>query len=285
MVTSGTRLVVIADDFGSSSSVNHAVADAYENGIVTGASLMPAGAAFDEAVRIAHSTGLSVGLHVTLCDGKPVLPPHRVPDLVDAGGMFEKSPVRAWMSFSRSSALAQAEHEIKAQFDLLENAGIHPTHVDGHHHLHMHPAIFSIVCRKASRRGVRWVRVPREPFSMVLAGGRGALPLIEWTVFRTLAGFHIRTARRYGLNTADRVYGLARTGGLDEDLLLEMLNARGEVMEIFAHPDTATPAGRRELDALIATSVRAKIASLGIVLTGYRDLKGTGTSTGTKAAA
>ncbi|HYA85902.1 MAG TPA: ChbG/HpnK family deacetylase, partial [Nitrospirota bacterium] len=56
--------VVVADDFGSSSSVNHAVAEAHDRGLLTAASLMAGGSAFEEAVEIAQNRkGLSVGLH------------------------------------------------------------------------------------------------------------------------------------------------------------------------------------------------------------------------------
>ena len=46
------RLIVNADDFGASSEINAAVLRAHREGILTSASLMVGGAAFDEAVAI-----------------------------------------------------------------------------------------------------------------------------------------------------------------------------------------------------------------------------------------
>ena len=49
----GARLIVHADDFGLSEAVNRAVIAAHENGIVTAASLMAGGDAFEHAVALA----------------------------------------------------------------------------------------------------------------------------------------------------------------------------------------------------------------------------------------
>src|SRR5262245_54840774 len=61
------QLIVNADDFGQSAGVNEGVLRAYDEGIVTSASLMvrwPAAAPAAVAARI--RPGLSVGLHIDL---------------------------------------------------------------------------------------------------------------------------------------------------------------------------------------------------------------------------
>lgn len=270
-------LVTVADDLGRSSSVNQAITEAHDRGIVTAASLMAGGEAFQEAIQIAlERNRLSVGLHVTLCDGRSVLPPSRIPDLVGPDGHFEKSPLVAGLRFSKPNILSQIEAEIEAQFDRLEEAGIIPTHVDGHHHLHMHPVIFEVICRQASRRGIGWIRLPKESFSVVLSfcfPFYAITPFVEWAVFGLLGVYNIRKARKYGLRVACHVYGLSRTGSIDEKYLLDILKrANGSLNEIFVHPDIATECGRQELDALTSTKVRNQLASLGISLVGYREL-------------
>ncbi len=286
MTASGPRprVVVVADDFGSSSSVNRAIAEAHDRGILTSASLMAGGEAFDEAVEIAGKrTGLSVGLHLTLCDGKAVLPGSEIPGLADAGGRFEKSPVRAWLKYRGPALREQLDREIAAQVDRLEEAGIRPTHVDGHHHLHMHPAVFGLLCRRAARRGARWIRIPREPLSIpfrFFTPGRGIMPFLELAVFRILGNAHEKIAGEYGLNAAETVYGLARTGRCDERYLTHILSRMRGVAEIFTHPDAATAAGQRELEALISPSVRTALAECGAVLEGYGGLCGEGETPG-----
>src|SRR5574340_455104 len=155
--SAGKYLVAVADDFGASPSINRAVAEAFDNGILTAASLMAGGSAFDGAVGIARERKtLSVGLHLTLCDGRAVLQHGDIPDITDINGNFEKNPARAWIRYRGADILKQIDAEVSAQFDRLEKSGIHPTHVDAHHHLHMHPGIFRMLCAHAAKRGVRW---------------------------------------------------------------------------------------------------------------------------------
>ena len=274
-------VAVVADDFGRSPSVNQAVAVACDRGFLTAASIVAGGDAFEEAVSIAaRHPKLSVGLHITLSDGNPVLPPSDVPDLLDSDGRFDKNPMRAGIAYwaSRKGLSAQLEAEVKAQFDKLERAGIRPTHADCHHHLHMHPVIFPIIAREAARRGAGWVRVPREPLSVAL--GFRAVPsnrkvLLTWLVFRLLAGGALSTARSYGLRVADHVYGLSGTGRINESYLLALLpHMTDGVSEIYLHPDLASPQGREETKAAASRSVRDRMKALGLQLVGFGDLRG-----------
>ncbi len=271
-------LVTVADDLGRSTSVNLAIAEARRSGILTSASMMAGGEAFEEAVEIARDLRLCVGVHVTLCDGRAVLPNSAIPDLVDRTGQMEQSPVSAWMKFMRSGILSQAEAEVDAQFDRIEKAGIHATFVNGHHHLHMHPAVFDVVCRQASRRGISWVRLPAEPLGVVLglrSPSRGLMPFIEWAVFGMLSIYNLRTARKYGMRATSRVYGLSRTEDVDEEYLLKILGLIDSPMsEFFAHPDASTSAGKRELEALTSSVVKNRLYSFGITLTGYEEVSG-----------
>src|SRR5262249_8258654 len=108
------KLVVVADDLGRSREVNRAVALAHDQGILGSASLMAGGEAFDDAVDLALARpGLSIGLHVTFCDGRAVLPPARIPDLVRPDGRFRTGPAGAGLAyhFRRRRAGAQIEAE------------------------------------------------------------------------------------------------------------------------------------------------------------------------------
>ena len=74
------RLIVNADDFGRSRSINRAVLRAHRDGILTTASLMVNEPGFTEAVEMAKDNPrLGVGLHLTLLCGHSALPPERIP--------------------------------------------------------------------------------------------------------------------------------------------------------------------------------------------------------------
>src|SRR5271170_6655410 len=88
------RLIVNADDFGLSHSVNQAVIRAHRDGILTTASLMVNEPGFDEAVKLAkENPKLGVGLHLTLLQGRSALPPEKIPALVNAKSEFGNNPV------------------------------------------------------------------------------------------------------------------------------------------------------------------------------------------------
>src|ERR1700683_5191371 len=81
------RLIVNADDFGYTAGVNRAIVEAHTRGIVTSATLMANGLAFSEAARIASEMPrLSVGCHVVLIEGAPLLSPNQIPSLSSATG-------------------------------------------------------------------------------------------------------------------------------------------------------------------------------------------------------
>jgi len=74
------RLIVNADDFGFTSGVNRAIVEAHTQGVVTSSTLMANGDAFAEAVQLAATVPqLSVGCHVVLIDGQPVLEAEKLP--------------------------------------------------------------------------------------------------------------------------------------------------------------------------------------------------------------
>ncbi len=274
-------LVVGADDLGRSPSVNRAVAIACDWGVLTAASIVAGGDAFAEAVDLTgRYAKLSVGLHVMLSDGRPVLSPADIPGLVDKTGCFEKSPMRAGLTYwrLRKHLAGQIEAEVKAQFDKVEKAGIHLTHVDCHHHLHMHPLLFDIIAGEAARRGVAWIRIPREPLSLVL--GLHA-PLLDVKAFSTrlvfglLAGRNLQVAHRHGLRTVNNVYGLSGTGRIDEKYLLALLPyVKGAASEIYLHPDLGSSQGREEMKGVTSKLVRDRLKALGLQLVGFRELSG-----------
>ncbi|HSH94952.1 MAG TPA: ChbG/HpnK family deacetylase, partial [Roseimicrobium sp.] len=122
----GRRLVVNADDFGRSHSINEAVVRAHKEGILTTASLMVNGEAFVEAVELARQNPtLGVGLHLSLVCGRSSLKPTEIPGLVDEKYRFTDDPVAAGMRYFFVPSLRhQLRHEIHAQFQKFKLTGL-----------------------------------------------------------------------------------------------------------------------------------------------------------------
>jgi predicted glycoside hydrolase/deacetylase ChbG (UPF0249 family) len=159
---SSRRLIVNADDFGLSRGVNSGIIEAAETGVVTSASMIVNMPGFDDGVARARShPSLSLGLHVNLTTGKPLT---TAPSLTrgKTGEFYPLALLLARVSFGRvdSSEVAQ---ECAAQIDRMVDAGIPPTHLDSHRHVHAHPALWPAVLETASSRGISSVRVPTEP--------------------------------------------------------------------------------------------------------------------------
>jgi chitin disaccharide deacetylase len=127
-------LIVNADDFGRSASVNRGVIEAHERGIVTSASLMVRWAAAEEAAAYARtSSGLSLGLHV------------------DVGEWAYRE--NGWVQLY--GAEADVEAEVAQQLARFRDlAGRDPTHLDSHQHVHREEPLRSIMLRLAGELGV-----------------------------------------------------------------------------------------------------------------------------------
>jgi hopanoid biosynthesis associated protein HpnK len=273
------QLVVTADDFGLAPEVNDAVEIAHRRGILTAASLMVAGPAAQDAVTRARKLPqLRVGLHVVLVEGLPVRPPERVPALVDAKGFFRTDMARLGLDIAlRREVRRQLRAEIEAQFDAFRATGLALDHVNAHKHFHLHPVIAAEIIAVGARHGIRGLRVPREPGSVLSAIEPRAARAPAW-VTAPWAALLDRRARRAGLKTPDAVFGLAWSGAMTTARLLGLLRQLPDGRsEIYLHPATTNDfAGRapgyryaEELAALIAPDVVA--AARELRLGGYAD--------------
>jgi len=279
-VTAPIRLIVNADDFGLSESVNAAVMEAYDRGILTSCSLMVGEAAAAVAVRAARERpDLAVGLHVTTLCGHAVLPSAAVPRLVDASGRLPGHPIRIGLRYALDRAVqAQLERELRAQFERFREFGLPMSHVDGHLHLHLHPFIFDRVVALAEEFGCRRIRLPREEWWAFWRAERfralSQVPLAA--VFALLNRRARRRLRCRGFLWAGSVHGFFRTDRMDESALLSLLKQlRPGDHEVYSHPDAGGrgPAGKRELAALTSPAVRRVLEERGIRRITYRDLE------------
>jgi predicted glycoside hydrolase/deacetylase ChbG (UPF0249 family) len=146
------RLVVTADDFGLSPGVVEGIAEAHEIGIVTSTSLMvnapAAERAFEEARRL---PSLAIGLHFVLTFGRPLGPLGPLSRLLDQAGAFRKKESGA----HEPARPDEVREELRAQLQAFEKGvGRPPTHIDGHHHVHLHPGILRVAIEEAGRLGI-----------------------------------------------------------------------------------------------------------------------------------
>src|SRR5437660_1320897 len=79
------RLITInADDLGLHEAVNEGIIRAHQDGVVTSASIIACGRAFDDAlIRCKSCPELDLGVHLTLVGERPLAPIEKVVSLVD----------------------------------------------------------------------------------------------------------------------------------------------------------------------------------------------------------
>jgi hopanoid biosynthesis associated protein HpnK len=269
------RLIVNADDFGLSHSVNEAVIRAHREGILTTASLMVNEPGFDEAVKLAkENSRLGVGLHLTLLMGHSALPPEKIPGLVNSSGEFSNRPVSVGMSyFFKRNLRAQLRAEIHAQFEKFHATGLTLDHVNGHLHLHLHPVVFKILMADADKLRIRHLRLTRDCLarSRRMAGGRWFYRTSHAAIYDWLSSRAREPLRQRGIKHAQITFGLLQDSRVDEEYILKLLPELppGD-SELYSHP--SLDKFKHEFDALVSPRVRELVNKLGIELIRYQDL-------------
>jgi hopanoid biosynthesis associated protein HpnK len=284
------RLIINADDFGFTSGVNRAIREAHINGVVTSSTLMANGTAFPEAARLAPQLPkLSIGCHIVLIDGEPVLPSAQLPSLSESNRFRDGLKSFAFRAVTGRMKPDEITAEASAQIRKIQSAGITVSHVDTHKHTHVFPQILRPILRAAAACEVRAIRNPfgpRRPFrsSELLARPNLWTRYAEVRVLRTFSNKFRDSVAREGFATPDGTLGIEVTGALDETLFRAIATTIPDgTWEFVCHPgyndaDLASARTRlrqsreTELHVLTLPSARSLLASEGIELISYRDL-------------
>jgi predicted glycoside hydrolase/deacetylase ChbG (UPF0249 family) len=237
------RLILNADDFGLTPGINRAIAELHSAGVLTSATLMANGPAFDDAVAVARThPSLGVGCHIVLTDGVPVSDPSRIPTLLGPDG---KSFRPSLTTFIRDLLLGRIHpddvaREARAQIHKLQHVGIPITHIDTHKHTHLFPSITRSLLHVADAANIRAIRNPFEPhWSAALNHGtplrRLGLKLLSplRTRFEDQTEISMNT-----ILTADGTLAISATGQLTPATLGELLRALPPTgtYELCCHP-------------------------------------------------
>ncbi len=272
---SARRLIVNADDFGLSASVNAAVIRAHRDGILTTASLMVNEPGFAEAVQLARENPrLGVGLHLAFLRGHSALPPEKIPGLVNARGEFRNSPVSAGLGyFFQRSLHAQLRAEIHAQFERFHATGLKLDHVNGHLHLHLHPVIFDLLMADADQLRLTHLRLTRDCLARARRMSRGRLfyQVSHAAIFDFLSRRARPVLAAKQIRHAQLTFGLLQDSRVDEEYVLKLLpDLPAGDSELYSHP--SLDKFKHEFAALVSPRVKARLPELGIALIRYQDL-------------
>jgi hopanoid biosynthesis associated protein HpnK len=277
------RLIVNADDFGLSPGVSRGILAAFREGIVSSATMLVNLPHFEDAVGLARANpDLPLGVHLTLLWGRPVSDPAAVPTLVDRDGRLPRrlGPLVRRYVLGRL-APAEVRGEFRSQVRKFLDAGLRPTHLDTHKHVHCLPAIFDAVVDVAREFSIAAVRLPRErPLAPAAASWR---PRAKRQAVRLLCRGARAKLDRAGLRTTDHFVGLDYSACLDAAALRFILGRLPDgTTEIMCHPgrvdaaareySSAPPHREQELEGLTDAAVKACLASRSIRLIHFGNL-------------
>jgi predicted glycoside hydrolase/deacetylase ChbG (UPF0249 family) len=276
---------------GWTAGVNRGILEAFNHGIVTSTSLLANGPAFADGVSAAQSApGLGVGVHLNLTDGPPIAKSENVASLLNERGEFSGSPESLLLRRARRGLLLQeVETEWDAQIQKIRGAGITPTHLDGHKHVHMLPGLFEIALKLAKRHEIGAIRVSHEASSLRTALSSGSKKNagmvmkqgVQARGLKLLARDAREQAERAGISTTDYFCGIAQTGELTREGVTQFVKSLPDgTTELMCHPGYADAALQKtptrlqdsrqtELEILTDTGIRNLVASLGIRLIDY----------------
>lgn len=291
------RLIVNADDFGMTRGINRSIVEAAKKGIVTSTTLMATARALGDAFAKAEQLGarISVGCHVILLDGTPVLPSSQVSSLLQVSSDQNAPEFRIKLGDFARAALSgklvpeQVEAEVGAQINRLRDSGINVSHIDCHKHAHMFPAVLRPLLRAAKSRGVPAIRNPFGrlfplPFGRILRNPKTWRRVAELGVLRNFRASFKAEVENHGLRTPDGSVGVLDTGNLDLESFLVIVETLPEgTWEFVCHPGyndaeldqvrtRLRQSREQELEILTSTSAKAALRKRGIELISYHDL-------------
>ena len=200
---------------------------------------MAGGIAFDDAVSVAKKiSGLGVGIHFTLANGNPILPPKEIPSLVTEEGIFHGDYVKFLKRYlSGKISLSEVRSELAAQLNKIQRAGVNLTHVDSHQHLHHVPGIVEIVLELAQAAGIHSMRVAN---TKIFDGELDSLgKFVGRLGLGSLAKFAAHSAHKRNFATPEHFAGIVAGESVSENFMLKLIEKLQDgTTEVMLHPGT-----------------------------------------------
>lgn len=275
------RLILNADDFGINEQRSHGIVMCREQGILTSASIIPNYPGSAKAARLAKERDVSSGLHLNLTTGSPMSRNSDIESLITIDGYFLGRDTLERVLMEKQVDPVHIERELRTQVEWFLSSCGQPTHVDSHHHIHVHPTIAPIVITVLDRYAIPFVRIPSEP----------PLPF-GYEISQTQSAFIKKLSERAdnarklyaanGIGSTDHFRGLAFAGNASKRNFRHIIGRLPEgTTELMMHPGSPNPHGepfdadpqrQTEMNVLLDTEVLKELAEREITLCSWGDL-------------
>src|SRR5690625_4640529 len=165
------KLIVNADDFGWTETINHNIIRSHREGIVTSATLLAGGGAFEHAVQLAkENPQLAIGAHLAIDDNLNIGKSYKTLTDPETGHFYDqKTAIRKILSkkFSHNELVA----EYSLQVEKILDAGFELNHLDHHNHLHKYIPVLKAIIEVAKKYKIAYIR----PQKMILLHNQNVL--------------------------------------------------------------------------------------------------------------
>lgn len=283
------KLIINADDFGLSSSVNRGIIAVHQKEVVTSTTLMANMPGFLDAVqRAKENPSLGVGVHLNIYRGRPLCRKNQVSSLVDLEGNFFASPELVKRIYRKRIKAQELALELKNQIAKVQEAGIKITHLDSEKHFHIFPHILPVVLRVAKHFQIKKMRLPDQHFQFSDLRFLGSAQFYKMLYLNLRSRRALPLIQRSGILYPDRFLGIFVTQQISLRAFAAFFkNLRPGVTEMMVHPGyvdrrlralsqrlgySMLESRREELNVLLRPAFRELIERNKIKLVNYREI-------------
>ncbi len=236
------KLIVTADDYGMSRGVNDAIDAGIACGLITSTNVMTNMEYYREAKKL-RGMNVSVGIHWTICTGRPVSNPEEIKTLVDENGNFY--PYSVFRKKYRKGLISNKDivKELKAQYALFVEVCGEPDYWNTHENSHVDFGVFKLFVRTARELGIFKMRSHRRVY--IPASNGISTKSLAWRMMEPVKNVILKNWMQYAnKNHMASPYGitvpLRKTDLKNPEYLFANLHFDNDmVAEYVIHPATA----------------------------------------------
>lgn len=247
-MTTSRFLIINADDLGISPEVNRGIFIAYEKGAVTDASLLIKGPYAQQTLKmIKKNPSFQVGIHIDL---DPLLG-WKSPGI-------ERLPRRKLLEMmNEPDFIKKIKHEVDKQMTDFLDAGLIPSHIDTHHHVHGFPKIFELLVEAMDSHGMKAIRFNKKGYALL---GREDIP--------------ITAEKAQWMEDALRKKKIMHPHHLIDPIIpFSLKEIPAGVSELMVHPSMGGDQWRqKDFEMLVDPRFMSMVKDEGIQLIGFADL-------------
>lgn len=274
------RLIVNADDLGINPQRTHGIFLCFAEGIVRSASLLPNMSDSNQAGKHARERGLSCGLHLNITEGAPLCKQGDIETLLTPDGFFQERSIVMRLLNEEKLDPVHIEREARAQVEwMLDQYGA-PSHLDSHHHVHIHPFVIPRLLPILDRYGIGLVRIPREYFDTPWNVNDAQKNAVAALSKKAEEAFAMYSA--HGIRTTDHFRGLQLSRNASLKNLRHIISRLPEgTTELMVHPGSPQSIGddfemdpqrQTELRMLTDDTIPALLKTQKVQLVSFEDL-------------